>query len=284
MLSLKRSTVMLCCVLMSVQPYLALGVHAQQTANGPKPLVLEDATPIKLRIAQSVSSADANVNDRVEFEVLEIKIGDVTVVPKDSVALGTVTEAQSKRRMGRGGKLEIVMDSMRLADGEKAALRATKDVKGGGHTGAMAAGIVVTGLILWPAAPSFLFMHGKDITIPKGTEVPTFVSGNFPLHAAKFRQNEPGAQPQVLPVAAQSVSAKPEPTSIGTLRITSVPGGADIYVDELFVGNAPSVLKVASGKHGFRVSKTGFTDWKRDLTVQPDSDVNLTAPLESTNQ
>jgi hypothetical protein len=46
--------------------------------------------------------------------------------------------------MGRGGKLEIVMDSIRLADGEWAALRATKEVQGGGHDGAMTAGIVVT--------------------------------------------------------------------------------------------------------------------------------------------
>ena len=73
------------------------------------------------------------------------------------------------------------MDSVRLADGEKAALRATKAVQGGGHTGAMTAGIVATGLIFFPAAPFFLFMHGKDISIPKGADVPTFVNGNFSL-------------------------------------------------------------------------------------------------------
>ena len=50
----------------------------------------------------------------------------------------------------------------------------------------MTAGIVVTGLILWLAAPSFLFMHGKAITIPKGNEVPTFINGNFPLEMARF--------------------------------------------------------------------------------------------------
>jgi hypothetical protein len=47
------------------------------------------------------------------------------------IAWGTVTEAQPKRRMARGGKLEIVMDSVRLVDGEKAAPRAMKEVKGG---------------------------------------------------------------------------------------------------------------------------------------------------------
>jgi hypothetical protein len=55
----------------------------------------------------------------------------------------------------------------------------------------MTTGIVATGLLLWPAAPFFLFMHGKDITIPKGTELPTFVNGNFPLELAKFQQGTP---------------------------------------------------------------------------------------------
>jgi hypothetical protein len=50
----------------------------------------------------------------------------------------------------------------------------------------MTAGIVATGLLFWPAAPFFLFMHGKDTTIPKGAEVPTFVNGNFRLESASF--------------------------------------------------------------------------------------------------
>src|SRR5258708_15293953 len=39
--------------------------------------VLEDGTPVKLRISQTVSSADAHVDDKVEFEVLEeVRIPD----------------------------------------------------------------------------------------------------------------------------------------------------------------------------------------------------------------
>jgi hypothetical protein len=47
------------------------------------------------------------------------------------MAWGTVTEAQPKRRMGRAGKLNINIDNVRLSSGEKVALRAIKDVKGG---------------------------------------------------------------------------------------------------------------------------------------------------------
>src|SRR5258707_11524628 len=64
---------------------------------------LEDGTPVKLRISQTVSSADAHLNDRIEFEVFEdIKVTDTLIIPKGGIAWGTVTEAQPKRRMGRG--------------------------------------------------------------------------------------------------------------------------------------------------------------------------------------
>jgi hypothetical protein len=44
-------------------------------------------------------------------------------------------------------------------------------------TGAM----VATALVVWPAAPFFLFMHGKDITIPKGTEITAYINGDFKI-------------------------------------------------------------------------------------------------------
>ncbi|MGC2281841.1 MAG: hypothetical protein WA603_17630 [Candidatus Acidiferrales bacterium] len=69
---------------------------------------LEDGTPIKLRLNRTVSSADAHVNDNVDFDVLEeVKVHDVLVLPRGSMAWGTVTEAEPKRRMARGGKLNV---------------------------------------------------------------------------------------------------------------------------------------------------------------------------------
>src|ERR1700676_1246367 len=88
----------------------AIFYGSQQLASTP---MLEDGTPVRLRITQTISSADAHVDDRVAFEVLEeVRVADMLVIPKGGVAWGTVTEAQSKRRMARGGKLEIVMDSV----------------------------------------------------------------------------------------------------------------------------------------------------------------------------
>ncbi len=41
---------------------------------------------------------------------------------------------------------------------------------------AMTGAIIGTAIVFFPAAPLFLFMHGKDITIPKGTEITAYIN------------------------------------------------------------------------------------------------------------
>jgi len=268
---------LLCVLLFSQSSSVSMASPQQETTNkqdqGSKTFdpktTLEDGTPVKLRISQTVSSADAHSNDRVEFEVLEdVKVADTLIIPKGGIAWGTVTEAQPKRRMGRGGKLEINMDSVRLVDGEKAAMRATKEAQGGGHVGAMTAGIVATGLIFFPAAPFFLFMHGKDITIPKGTEVPTFISGNFALDMAKFK---PATLTQTVEIQASTNSE---------VAVTSTPPGADIELDGAFVGNTPSTIAVNAGDHTITLKKQGFTSWERKIKVSGGK-IQISADLQA---
>jgi hypothetical protein len=158
-------------------------------APAPRGFLLEDSTPVHLVLSENLSSASAVTGQTVEFEVVDdIVVNGLLVIPRGSTAWATVTEAEHKRHLGKPGKLDINIDKVRLADGEKALLRAVKDVQGGGHTGAMTGAIVATSLVLWPAAPFFLFMHGKDITIPKGTQLTAFVQGDVRLDANKFQK------------------------------------------------------------------------------------------------
>lgn len=153
------------------------------------PLVfgLAEDTPVRIRLARTMSSRDAKVDERVDFEVLEdIKVGNVVVVERGAMAIATVTEAHPKRRMGRAGKLNMNIDYVRLVSGEKVFLRAVKGGSGGNHIAAMTGAMVATSIVFFPAAPLFLFLHGKDITIPKGTEVTAYVAADTPLDSAKF--------------------------------------------------------------------------------------------------
>jgi hypothetical protein len=247
--------------------------RASSTANK---FALDDGTPIKLRLDRNLSSADAKAGDNIDFEVLEeVKVNDVVVIPKGNIAIGTVTAAEHKKRMARGGKLDIEIDYVKLADGEKAAIRAVKETKGGGHTGAMTGAIVATSLVVWPAAPFFLFMHGKDTTIPKGTEITAYVNGNMPLDFAKFAP----VAPSVSNVAASSAVASQSTPTNARLEITSNPSGGEISVDGNFVGDTPSELAVAAGVHTIVISKHGYKPWERKLTVSSGK-VTVSAELE----
>ena len=240
-----------------------------------KGFVLEDETPIRLRLNRTISSADAHVGDTVDFETLDdITVNGTLVIPKGGLAFATATEAQAKRRMARGGKLDINIDYVKMVSGDKAALRAVKDVKGGGHTGGMVGGMVSTAIVFFPAAPFFLFMHGKDISIPKGTEITAYVNGDVKMDLARF---QPLAPEQTAAASAPNDNAAPVSAK---LQLVSDPPGADIEVDGSFIGNTPSDVQVAEGDHTVTVKKAGFKDWERKLKVTGGSSVHLNAELE----
>ena len=236
---------------------------------------LEDGTPIKLRLTRNLSSADATTGDRVDFEVLEdIKVKDVIVVPRGGLALATVTEAQHKRRMARGGKLDVNIDDVRLIDGEKAPLRAVKEAKGGGHTGAMTGAMIGTAIVFFPAAPLFLFMHGKDITIPKGTEITAYINGDIPLDPARFKPQAKAAADQ------SSTPVQGADSTLSSVDVKSTPDGADITVDDKYVGSTPSTLRLTPGDHKIKLEKSGFKVWERTLAIGGGGTANVNATLD----
>ena len=262
------------------------GKQAEAQQQSPPPVVkpplafgLEDGTPVKLRTNRTVSSADAHVNDTLDFEVLEeVKVHDVIVIPRGGIAWGTITEAQAKRRMGREGKLNINIDDVKLSSGEKVPLRAVKEAKGGGHQGAMTGAIVATAIVFFPAAPLFLLMKGKDITIPKGTEITAYINGDVPLDAVKFTPLTDGNA-----VSQQSSASQPGSGAeqiLSSINIKSAPGDAEIAVDGKYMGNTPSTLRLSSGDHQIRLEKSGFKPWEKTLTVNSGESATVSPTLE----
>ncbi len=163
---------------------------------------LQEGTPIRMRLNRTISSANAKLNENVDFETLDdVSLNGTIIIPKGSTAIGTVTEAASKRRMARGGKLSMNIDYLRLPGGERLPLRGVQEGKGGGHTGAMTGAMLATGVVFFPAAPLFLFIHGKDFTLPKGHEVTVYTNSEYKpgenlniqiaqVHAPSARQTE----------------------------------------------------------------------------------------------
>lgn len=261
------------------QPTTAPPSAATQTAPPPAdlatapavtpqlPNTLMDGTAIKLRIAETLSSENAKVGQQVPFEVTDnVVVQGVTIIPKGSPAIATVTQAEPKRRMGRGGKLDVNIDSTRMADGQSVQLRAVRENKGGGHVGAMTGAMVATSIVFFPAAPLFLLMKGKDITIPKGTEITAFVQGDTHVDMARFT---PGG-----------VSTATASTQTASLSIDSSVPAADIEIDGNFVGSTPSTVSVTPGQHTVTVKKKGYADWTRTLSIAGPA-IHLNADLQA---
>ena len=267
-------TFLICCELLVANSL----VFAQAPSQPSSPQIafgLLDATPIKLRLSRTMSSKDAKTGETVDFEVLEdVKIGDVIVAPRGGIALATVTNAQPSRRMGKGGKLDINIDYLRLVNGEKVALRAIKEGKGGSHTGAMTGAIVASAILFFPAAPLFLFMKGKNITIPKGTEITSYVNGDVVLDPKTFTPPITNAGN----AAVQSVSS-----DASSISLKSNPDGAEIEVDGKFVGSTPSKLQLGAGDHTIKIKKPGFLVWERTITLNSGSNIVIDATLEKTH-
>ena len=156
-------------------------IHYDQPSKSPDPpsnasastqfLVLLDSTAVRMKLNKPLSSADAHVDDEVSFEVSEDVIVDgFLVVPKGAQAIGVVNEAEPKKALGRGGKLSVLIRSVRLADNEQAVLRSGGEGKGSSST----AGMVIP------------VMRGKDITFPKDMDFIGYVNGNIRLKRENF--------------------------------------------------------------------------------------------------
>lgn len=155
-------------------------------------LVLLDSTAVRMKLGKSISSADARVDDEVNFEVSEDVIVDgFLVIPKGAAAVGVVNEAEPKKALGRGGKLSVLIRSVRLADNEQAVLRSGGEGKGSSST----AGMVIP------------VMHGKDIAFPKGMDFIGYVNGNTRFKRENFRAAP--ATPDAVP--SGTVSNIPHP-------------------------------------------------------------------------
>lgn len=252
------------------QPETGTAAPQITTPKPPLEFGLAEDTPVRIKLTRTMSSKDAKVGDKVDFEVLEdVKVKDTIVIRQGAMAMATVTTAQPKRRLGRSGKLDINIDYVQLVDGEKVPLRAVKGGSGGTRTTAMTSAIVATGILFFPAAPLFLFMKGKNITIPQGTEVTAYVAGDTPLDPTRFTTSS-GTQ------AGSGTTAE----AASSVTVKSEPDGADITVDDKFMGTTPSTIRLNPGEHRIVVSKSGFKPWERTMSVNANGNVNLNAELE----
>jgi hypothetical protein len=88
--------------------------------------------------------------------------------------------------------------------------------------------------------------------------------------------------PPSVPSAVETAAPEPSPAQssvfTSTVSVSCTVPGADIYVDEDFVGNTPSTINVTAGKHIITIKKSGFQNWTRIVDFSGGS-ITLNAEL-----
>jgi S1-C subfamily serine protease len=100
--------------------------------------------------------------------------------------------------------------------------------------------------------------------------------------SSKPTENMAGSAPPRLPSGASLMNttvATPMASGFGVTEITSQPDGAEIYLDDQFVGTSPSTLRIAEGAHTLVLKAPHHTDWTRSINILKDSTVSVKAML-----
>jgi len=209
----------------------------------PTALALHDATPIRLRLTRDLSLTNVRPGEMVDFEILDdLRIDGLLVIAHGVKVSSTITQAEPKTRMGRGGRLGVNLDSVPLLNGDKVAIRARKDDLGGGHTQATGGAAAGTAVMVGHAEPSLLFAFGKDEPLPEGSELTVYIDGEIRLNPARF---------------------------LVDIAFTSNPPGALVTLYGTPVGRTPFTTRLAPGAYKVVFSADGYYDLKQSMAVGP---------------
>lgn len=133
-------------------------------------------TIINVELTDAISSKTIKKGDRVPLRTLEnIIINNVIVIPAGTPVEGVVTKATKSGLFGRSGKLEFTINSVKTVNNVRIPLQYVAMKEAGSDGGAVAVAALVS-------VVGGLFMKGKNVEFPAGTQFQAKVTTDTDLH------------------------------------------------------------------------------------------------------
>jgi hypothetical protein len=146
---------------LSAQP-VSLPVHS--AGFQAELLTLNAGTPITLAMAEEVNSSTHREGQTFKLTVLnDVRVGETTVIPRGTPAIGEITWRTGKGAFGKSGKLEFALRYIDL-NGQKIPVTGDFRQEGEGNTVATGVGVIAIGVFAG-------FITGKRARIPVGREL-----------------------------------------------------------------------------------------------------------------
>lgn len=149
-----------------------LFLPAQKDTSG---IILPEGTIIKAALLNDISGKEVSVGQNIDFELSDnIILNNKVAIAKGAKIVGTVTEAQRSKALGKKGRLAFSIDYLYLANGIVIKLRSQveKNLKGSGA--AVAAGAILL-------SPVALLFNGKNAKYEKGEVFTAYVDKEVKL-------------------------------------------------------------------------------------------------------
>lgn len=149
-------------------------------------VVLKSGTFIPVRLAQNINGNINNQGETVFFEVLEdIKVDGLTVVDKGTFVKGKITNAVSRKSLGKAGKLSLEARNLSAVDGSLIeVIREPMSSEGRKRTGATVAHVIMWG-------PLGLFAKGRAARVMLDTEYDIEVRSDVGINVEEKTIQEP---------------------------------------------------------------------------------------------
>jgi hypothetical protein len=110
-------------------------MSAASAGSAARSIVVPDGTELVVVTTEELSSKTAKTGDPTTLKVSEpVIVNNFDVIPKGAVVKGVVSDAKGAGRMGKGGTLNIRVESRTSVDGQKVPPRAAKGKQGDGKT------------------------------------------------------------------------------------------------------------------------------------------------------
>ena len=139
-----------------------------------KQVTIPANTLVKIKLVTPITSKTMKAGDKIEYQVAsDVNINGLVVFAEGAPGKGTINKVTSARNFGRDAKVDIDFAQIRAIDGTSVDTFLGEEAKKEMKSVAMAAGASVAGMaLLGPVGiVTGVFVNGKDINLPAGTEM-----------------------------------------------------------------------------------------------------------------